>query len=118
MFNKKQLLKLTLIALLTLLLPLTLTACKSSLEKNIAGAWKHAPSGETWEFFKDGTLSVSGGLMPMAGSYEVVDDNHVRLDFGGLGALAGPIVATASISGNRLTLDAPDRGVLEFTRVR
>lgn len=43
-----------------LMVGLTLSGC-SSLQSAIVGKWRAVASPEQWEFFKDGTVYVTGG---------------------------------------------------------
>lgn len=91
-------------------------------KKEIIGKWdrydpKHKGK-ETMEFFKDGTVSLfheSFGF-PGTGDYKLIDNNHVKVNLGGLWSLVGPIVCKVSISANKLTLTFPDGDVAEYNR--
>jgi hypothetical protein len=95
-----------------------LVSCAPKPEKAIIGKWSEIDGTEIIEFFKDGTLTVADEGMDMGGSYKFVEKNRVRVELGGLGALAGPFVATVSISGNELTWTMPDGEVSRYKRVR
>ncbi len=88
-------------------------------ESQIIGKWQFVDSAETIEFFSDGTV-MTGGSLPMGGSYDFVDQNRIRIQFGGLGALAGPQIFGVQISGNRLALvpEYDPSGVWELVRVK
>ena len=103
--------------LAVLMLMFAATACRSP-QSSIVGKWEADDGIETWEFFKDGTVSVSGGWFPVAGNYKFIDRNHMRIDFGGLGALAGPQVFEVDISGNRLILKSERLGTVGATRIQ
>lgn len=75
-------------------------------------------STESIEFFKDGTVSVVDKGMSMGGSYRFVDDNRIRIELGGLGALVGPMVYRISISRGELTMTSPDGDFLRYQRVQ
>ncbi|MEW6573252.1 MAG: hypothetical protein AB1374_06425 [Bacillota bacterium] len=109
--------KLLIWLIITFILAL-LVSCSPNPEKAIIGKWSEIDGTETIEFFKDGTLTVADEGMDMGGSYEFVEKNRIRVELGGLGALAGPFVATVSISGNELTWTMPDGEVSKYRRVR
>lgn len=81
---------------------LTVVAC-SSPEKAIVGRWTEVGGDETMEFFKEGTINVSGQLT-MAGTYKWLDKDRIKLELGGIGALAGPVVLQVAIKSDELTL--------------
>ena len=73
---------------------------------------------EAFEFFKDGTLSVADKGMSLAGKYSFVDDTRIKLELGGIGALAGPQIATVSISGGELSLTDQKGKVSRYKRAK
>jgi len=79
-----------------------------SAKSSILGKWQEfgAKTGdnETLEFFKDGTVSLVSKRMTLAGKYSFVDDDRIKLELGGIGALAGPVIMRVSISGGELRL--------------
>ncbi|MDI6632362.1 MAG: hypothetical protein AB1507_05000 [Bacillota bacterium] len=95
-----------------------LVSCSSNLEKAIIGKWSEIDGTEKIEFFDDGTLTVADEEMNMGGSYKFVEKDRIRVELGGLGALAGPFVAKVSVSGNELTLTMPDGEVGRYRRVK
>lgn len=103
--------------LFLILSSLLLISCSSNLESQIIGKWKEIDGTETIEFFKDGTVSVVDEDMPMGGDYKFVDDGHLRIELGGLGALVGPMVFTVSISKNELSLTDANGKVSKYRRV-
>jgi len=90
------------------------TGC-GGLESQIVGRWQG--SADTIEFFSDGTVTIADPLMPLTGTYSFVDDNRVRIELGGLGALAGPFIVTVAISGDTLSLTGPDGSTDTYTRL-
>src|SRR6266498_1120294 len=62
-------------------LVVTATACASSGDR-LLGRWWATDSDEALEFFRDGTVSLAGGLMSSAGSYKVIDERHIRVELG------------------------------------
>jgi hypothetical protein len=98
---------------------LTVTLGCGGSKSAIVGRWDMADSHEIWEFYSDGTLTSSGGLIPMGGNYEFISSDRIRIEFGGLGALTGPQVFRVEISGDRLTLvpEYDPSDVWEFTKL-
>jgi hypothetical protein len=96
----------------------SLVSCSSQLENAIVGRWKVINGAETMELFQDGTLTVSDKGMNMGGTYKFVDKDRIKVDLGGLAALAGPFVATVSISGEELTWTMPDGKISKYSRAK
>lgn len=92
------------------------SSCSSKPENEILGKWKEIRGTETMEFFKDGTISVVNRGMSMGGSYKFVDKDRIKLELGGLGALAGPIVAKVSFSSGELTFTMPDGRISKYSK--
>jgi hypothetical protein len=94
------------VALVTCLL---LSGCFFDRSAALVGNWKAttATAGSI-EFFKDGTVNVSGSMfgLPMSqvGKYKLLDDDRVSFEFTGLFGLAGPSIFKVSVSGDELTL--------------
>jgi len=104
---------------LTVVLTLSLlVSCSSKPENDIVGKWSEIGGKETIEFFKDGTVSVFSEGIAMGGSFRFFEKDRIKLEFGGLGALAGPILAKVSIKGDELTLTMPDGDVSKYKRVK
>jgi hypothetical protein len=99
--------------LVVLLAALGLSACGSQPVGPHVGQWRTS-SGETWEFFEDGTVTVTNIPQPLTGTYELEDDTLVHLTFEGQQA----VVATIEVSGNQMRIIGDTLGVLEFIRVR
>ena len=93
-----------------------LSSCAASPEDKILGRWKEVDGTETMEFLKDGTVIVVDEGMSMAGTYKWIDNDRVKIELGGLGALVGPVVATVSMSGGELTFTMPDGKVSKYNR--
>lgn len=99
--------------LVVVLLALALSACGSKPPTKHLGQWRTS-TGETWEFFEDGGVTVTNVPQPLLGTYELQDDTHVRLEFDGQPAM----VATMEVSGDQMRIIGDTLGVLEFIRVR
>ena len=95
---------------------IVLTSSKS--ENPIVGKWREIGGTETIEFFKDGTVIVFSKGMTMGGSYKFVAKDRIKLELGGLGILAGPIVAKVSINGDELTFITSDGDVSKYKRLK
>jgi hypothetical protein len=80
----------------------TLSACTTN---KFVGTWQDSQTGESIEFYKDGTVTFNSSLFSTTGTYTVVDDSSIRVDFTGLLALAGSQVWDYSFSGKTLTLN-------------
>jgi hypothetical protein len=94
------------IALATVLL---VSGCFFDRSAALIGNWQATAAGAgSIEFFKDGTVSVSGAVfgvpMSQVGKYKVLDDDRVSFEFGGLLGLAGPTIFRVAVSGSELTL--------------
>ena len=83
---------------------LALCACSSNPEDAIVGKWKEIGKTEVIEFFEEGTVSSTNKGISLTGKYSFIEKNRVKLEFGGVGALAGPKIRTVSIDGDVLTL--------------
>jgi hypothetical protein len=93
-----------------------LVSCSSKPENAIIGKWSVIDGTEKMEFFKDGTITVADKGMNMGGKYTFVEKDRIKVELGGLGALAGPFVATVSISGDELTWTMPDGKLSKYRR--
>lgn len=80
------------------------SACGQSSEEKIIGKWKQVKGVEAIEFFEEGTFTVTGGPLPMGGEYSFVDEDRVKLQFGGLASLMGPKVVTIQFGQDQLVL--------------
>ena len=70
------------------------------------------------DLFKDGTITVAEKGMNLGGTYKFVDKDRIKVELGGLAALAGPFVATVSISGDESTWTMPDGKVSKYRRAK
>jgi hypothetical protein len=102
------------VAIFILIGLLSLISC-SNTEKAILGKWESGA--ESMEFFKDGTVSVVSGGMSLGGTYKFVDDERVKIDLSGFGALAGPLVLKVKVSRNNLTVTNSKGNVSTYQRV-
>jgi hypothetical protein len=95
-------------------------SCSSNTETAIVGKWRVIGGTETMECFKDGTLTVSNSDkgMNLGGTFKFVDKDRIKVELGGLAALAGPFVATVSISGDELTWTMPNGQVSKYRRAQ
>ena len=59
-----------------------MTTC--SLGNPIIGKWQRTQSVETIEFFRDGHFVIDIDFMVMTGEYELVGDEYIKVDFGGI----------------------------------
>jgi hypothetical protein len=90
-----------------------------SAKSSIVGKWQEiGGDNETLEFFKDGTVSAVAKRMTLAGKYSFVDDDHLKLELGGVGALAGPLIMRVSISGGELRLTDPKGELSTYQRAK
>lgn len=102
----------------TLILPF-LSSCFSSTESAVVGHWQEVGAGtDTMELFKDGTITVNSLGMNMAGQYSFVEKDRIKVELGGLGALAGPIVMTVSFSSDQMTWTTQDGSTTSYTRIK
>lgn len=103
-------------AILILILLFLLLSIGCLRQKSIVGKWQPTSGTETMEFFKDGTVATEGGPMALTGKYTILDEKRLKIEFGGMGALAGPMMATYEISGDELTLTAQNGSVGKYRR--
>jgi hypothetical protein len=97
---------------------LILVSCSSKPENAIVGKWQITIEGQltTYEFFKNGNINVYDRNNQMAGKYEFVNKDQLRMDFGGL---AGAKIFKVSISGNELTMANPaNSDVIKLKKVK
>ena len=81
------------------LLLITLAACGKSPKDAIVGTWYEAGGDESMQFYKDGTITIEDSGKSIAGNYTFLDDDTIRVELGGIGALAGPLVIGVAIDG-------------------
>ncbi len=111
MSNQKSLYQVKRLSTILILITMLLTACGSS-KSSIIGKWEVVSGtsiGTLYEFFEDGTVSVSG----FAGKYSWPDQTHIKLEAG------IPTVYTFNLSGDNLTLtDSSSQSVLVMKRYK
>jgi hypothetical protein len=79
------------------------TSCAVEPKKMIVGTWRDR-DGDAWEFFPDGTLSVSTKRGAVTGKYSFPDQDHIKLEMDGIAAGFGPKVGTYSVSSDVLNI--------------
>lgn len=91
-------------------------ALGSSPEKSIVGNWEEIGGTQAWmEFLKDGNVIAVAGRQQLAGRYEFLDKNRLRIDYGGR---IGAMIFKVSISEDGLVLTEPNGNISEFKRVK
>lgn len=95
-----------------------LNGCIQKPEAVIIGKWDEIDGTETIEFFKDGTVTIVDKGISLSGNYKFIDDDHIRIDLGGIGALAGPMISKVSISKDELSLTTSDGDIYKYQRVK
>lgn len=89
-------------------------------QPSLIGTWQSA-SGETFEFFKDGTVRMRGetgrpfGVRTFIGNYRLIDGNRVRLEMTALGININLIFAY-NLSRDTLTLKNEEKGEVSTYR--
>ena len=87
---------------------------------SIIGKWERvdADVGKvTMEFFKDGTITIVSEDPTLTGDYTFVDDDHIRIELGGLAGVVGPYVCNVAVSKDTLILTGPKGESHEYRRV-
>lgn len=73
-------------------------------QASLVGKWEEIGGKEKMEFLEGGAISVTSGSMSASGKYSFPDDAHVKVEFEGFMALAGPQIQSFAISDGVLTL--------------
>lgn len=107
-----------LLIILLILSAVMLNGCIQNPEAAIIGKWDEIDGTETIEFFKDGTITVDDKGMSFGGDYKFIDNDRIRIELGGLGALAGPMIVKVSISKDELSLTTSDGDIDKYQRVK
>lgn len=95
-----------------------LSGCIQKPEDAVIGKWKEVSGTETIEFFKDGTITIVDKGMSMSGNYKFIDNEHIRMDLGGLGALMGPIISKVSFTNDELVMITEKGKEYKYQRVK
>lgn len=95
-------------------LGLWLTACSDSPEEKIVGKWQVADTteGNVLEFYQDGTVTFEEAITGVSinGDYSFLNEEKVKIELGGILAIAGPAIYTISFSDDRMTLESQNGG--------
>ncbi len=99
-----------------------LAGCSESPQDQIVGRWQDAENanGSILEFFKGGTVSFQESITGIAinGDYEFLDDETMKIELGGILAIAGASLYKVSFDNGRLLLTAQNSdGVLAYNRI-
>lgn len=94
---------------LVICLGLALSIACGDPQTTLLGTWQSTTAGGgTIEFFKDGTVNVTGStlglLIATAGKYKVLEHDRLSLEFSGVFGLGGASVYRFGVSANELTL--------------
>lgn len=108
-------LKNTITTLIIFIFLVDFTACMS--KKTVVGKWKGSGTDETVEFFKDGTIASQSQGRILNGKYNIIDENHLKMELGGMGTLAGPIIVQYKFSGNELILTLQNNQTTNLQRI-
>ena len=71
-----------------------------------------------YEFFKEGTFTMSLLGTPNVGKYSFVEDDIIKIELGGMGSWAGPMLMRVSKSGKELSLTDPQGKVSTYERMK
>ena len=83
------------------------------------GKWQEVGGdNETLEFFKNGKANLVSQGKTLAAKYSFVDDGRLKLELGGVGDAARPVIIHASISGGELTLTDPRGKLSTYQRAK
>lgn len=99
-----------------IVLSLMICGCVDS-KASIIGKWEMVDTGTTMQFFKDGTIVRVSEDSMVTGDYMFVDDDHIRVEFGGAASIVGPIVFEVTFFEDTLVLTSPVGGLYEYRRV-
>jgi len=101
-----------------LLVMIFIISRSSAPEKTILGKWKEIDKTEVIQFYKDGTVNVIDKGISLGGSFKCIDHQHIKMELGSLGVLAGPMVYTVSVSKDELTLTDSRGKVSRYRRLK
>src|SRR3990172_7130843 len=89
----------------SVILCVLLIGCTST--SKIIGSWVDSDGGN-YEFYKDGSMSISTLGIPMSGSYELIDRETIKMSLDGLLGFGGSTIFNYKVTGNQLTLTTGD----------
>lgn len=95
-----------------------MSAC--SHESAILGKWEQVGGRERIEFLENGTVLIQSGPLasPQMATYSWLDESRLSIQYGGLGALAGPVVLGVKVGGGDLTLTDARGSLARYRRAR
>lgn len=103
--------------ILSLICLVLFAGCSTDQREAIIGKWDEIDGPEIIEFFDDGTVIVSNGVINFSGNYQFLDDNRIKIELGGIAALAGTLIGTVSFSDNVMTMTTPNEDPDKYLRV-
>ena len=87
---------------------LWLVACSESPQEQIIGKWRVAETtdGNVLEFYKDGTVTMQEAITGVSvnGDYSFLNDEKLKIELGGILAIAGAGIYTVSFTDDRMSL--------------
>lgn len=97
---------------------LLLPSC-GGVENRIIGKWENLEEGVTFEFFEGGTVVMSQDGEGVSGTYTVVQDNQIQLEFSGLFGSQTMLLTDVTVSGETLSfgIDGSEE-TGEFSKVK
>lgn len=108
----------SLILVLCIVCSATLILSCSKPEDKILGKWQEIGGTETIEFLQDGTVTVVDEGMTMGGTYKIVEENQIEMDLVGTGALAAPVSAKGTLTGDDITFTMPNGEFSHYSRMK
>lgn len=75
-----------------------------SVSKSIVGSWTD-DAGSSFNFYKDGTLTIDSGLLSTSGTYTFIDNDTMKVQLDGLLGIGGATVYDVEISKGELRLN-------------
>ena len=104
------------VILVLILIAMILAGCAK--ERGIAGKWQREDGGETVEYQKDGSfIATEKNGQVINAQYFIIDENQMRFQMAGLGALAGPLILKYHLSGDELSINGPDGTPAKYHRM-
>lgn len=114
--RKKSVVLIGVLAVVVVIVALLVSGVFAGAKTAIVGKWE-SEDGTAMQFFKDGTLTSSSGLLPVSGHYSFLDNSHLRIEYDGLFGIGGPKIVGVQIHRRKMTLDF-DSGAVELTKSR